>query len=289
MEDLLTLFDEVQKVSTLPVLSKEVVLVQNPGMQHWLNMKQAEISGISMNASFVLPAQFLWQQLRILSADDVPDQSPYSREVLAWRIDALLQSDEVLNNQNCQQANQYWQKNNTCDPLKRFQLAVQTADLFEQYLIYRPDWIDTWAKGGSVESFESNAREQEKWQSYLWYLLHKQSPYNPKTLISTAKNNLTTYRHMLPKRLSIFGINALAPMWLDFLNSLSTVIEVHFYHLNPCYEYWGDIKTDKAKAKQAYLAQVAKWPEDALHFDSANPLLANLGQQGREFLSARKR
>ncbi|WNC70206.1 exodeoxyribonuclease V subunit gamma [Thalassotalea nanhaiensis] len=285
MEDLLTLFDEVQKVSTLPVLSKEVVLVQNPGMQHWLNMQQAQISGISMNASFVLPAQFLWQQLRILSGDDIPDQTPYSREVLAWRIDALLQSTEVLNNKDCLQANQYWHKNNSPDSLKRFQLAVQTADLFEQYLIYRPDWLDSWAKGETVTSFDSSAQQQEKWQSFLWYLLHKQSPYNPNTLIATAKNNLLTYKHLLPKRVSIFGINALAPMWIDFLNALSTHIEVHFYHLNPCYEYWGDIKTDKANAKQAYLAQVAKWPEDALHNDSANPLLANLGQQGREFLS----
>ncbi|WOH38281.1 exodeoxyribonuclease V subunit gamma [Thalassotalea fonticola] len=285
MEDLLTLFDEVQKVSTLPVLAKEVVLVQNPGMQHWLNMQQAQLSGISMNASFVLPAQFLWQQLRILSGDEVPDQSPYSREVLAWRIDALLQSDAVLNNDDCQQANQYWQSNNKPDTLKRFQLAVQTADLFEQYLIYRPKWIDTWAKGESVTSFESNASEQEQWQGYLWYLLNKQSPYNPETLITTAKSNLPDYKHLLPQRISIFGVNALAPMWVDFLNSLATVIEVHFYHLNPCYEYWGDIQTDKTKAKQAYLSQIEKWPEDALHNDSANPLLANLGQQGREFLS----
>lgn len=285
MEDLLTLFDEVQKVSSLPVLAQEVVLVQNPGMQHWLNMQQAQISGISMNASFVLPAQFLWQQLRILSGDEVPDQSPYSREVLAWRIDALLQSDEVLKNDNCLQANQYWCSNNKVDTLKRFQLAVQTADLFEQYLIYRPKWIDTWAKGESVTSFESNASEQEKWQGFLWYLLNKQSQYNPETLIATAKSNLSSYKHLLPQRISIFGVNALAPMWIDFLNSLATVIEVHFYHLNPCYEYWGDIQTDKAKAKQAYLSQIEKWPEGAIHSDSTNPLLANLGQQGREFLS----
>lgn len=285
MEDLLTLFDEVQKVSSLPVLVKEVVLVQNPGMQHWLNMEQANLSGISMNASFVLPAQFLWQQLRILSGDEVPEQSPYSREVLAWRIDALLQTEEVLNNENCQQANQYWHNKDKADPLKRFQLSVQTADLFEQYLIYRPKWIDCWAKGESVASFERNASEQEKWQGYLWYLLNKQSPYNPETLIATAKSNLSAYKHLLPQRISIFGVNALAPMWIDFLNSLATVIEVHFYHLNPCYEYWGDIQTDKSKAKQAYLRQIEKWPEDALDNNSANPLLANLGQQGREFLS----
>ncbi|OUS24685.1 exodeoxyribonuclease V subunit gamma [Thalassotalea sp. 42_200_T64] len=285
MEDLLTLFDKVQQTSHLPVLAKEVVLVQNPGMQHWLNMQQANISGISMNAAFVLPAQFLWLQLRLLSGDKVPEQSPYSREVLAWRIDKLLQSDEVINNIDCQQVSNYWQTADGKDPLKRFQLAVQVADLFEQYLIYRPNWIDAWAQGKQVDDFTEASQAHQRWQAYLWLLLNQQSPYNPKTLIADAKQNIAQYQHLLPARISIFGINALAPMWIDFLTSLATVIDVHFYHLNPCYEYWGDIKTDKAKAKQRYLSQIEKWPEDAICDDSSNPLLANLGQQGREFLT----
>lgn len=285
MEDLLTLFDKVQQTSHLPVLAQEVVLVQNPGMQHWLNMQQANISGISMNASFVLPAQFLWQQLRLLSGDQVPEQSPYSREVLAWRIDKLLQSEQVISNIDCQQATTYWQTATAEEPLKRYQLAVQVADLYEQYLIYRPNWIDAWAQGKQVDDINETNPPHQPWQAYLWSLLSQQSPYNPKTLIANAKQNLAQYQHLLPARISIFGINALAPMWIDFLTSLSTVIDVHFYHLNPCYEYWGDIKTDKAKAKQSYLSQIEKWPEDAICDDSSNPLLANLGQQGREFLT----
>ncbi|MEW6996942.1 exodeoxyribonuclease V subunit gamma [Colwelliaceae bacterium BS250] len=285
MEDLLTLFDKVQQTSNLPVLAEEVVLVQNPGMQHWLNMQQAEISGISMNASFVLPAQFLWQQLRLLAGDEVPDQSPYSREVLAWRIDKLLQSEQVIASEECHLATQYWLNNGKADPLKRFQLAVQTADLYEQYLIYRPEWITAWAKQSSIADLSQTASEHQQWQAYIWHLLNLESAYDPLALVTIAKANLAKYQHLLPQRISIFGINALAPMWLDFLSILSSVVDVHFYHLNPCFEYWGDIKTDKALAKQAYLAQVDKWPEDALVNDSANPLLANLGQQGREFLT----
>lgn len=285
MEDLLVLFDKVQQSSSIPVLAKEIVLVQNPGMQHWLNMQQAEISGISMNASFVLPAQFLWQQLRLLSGDDVPEQAPYSREVLAWRIDALLQSDAVLQHEDCQLANQYWQANQSKDPLKRFQLAVQLADLYEQYLIYRPKWIQLWGQGEKASDFDENAKQQESWQAYIWNCLHQQIPYDPCKLIEQAKQNLPQFKHLLPQRISIFGINALAPMWVDFLSLISDVVDVHFYHLNPCYEFWGDIKTDKQQAKQAYLQQTHKWPQDPVEDSVSNPILANLGQQGREFLN----
>ena len=285
MEDLLTLFDKVQQTVNLSVLSQEIVLVQNPGMQHWLNMQQANISGISMNASFVLPAQFLWKQLRLLSGDEVPEQSPYSREVLAWRIDKLLQTDTVISNSDCQQATKYWHKANDADPLKRFQLAVQLADLYEQYLIYRPSWISAWAKGDLPEDFSGANESQSKWQGIIWKLLHEQIAYDPQYLFNLAKQNIEINKDLLPKRISIFGINALAPMWVDFLSLISEVTDVHFYHLNPCYEYWGDIQTDKAKAKRAYLAQIEKWPQDSILDDIANPLLANLGQQGREFLT----
>lgn len=285
MEDLLVLFDKVQQSSSISVLAKEIVLVQNPGMQHWLNMQQAEMSGISMNASFVLPAQFLWQQLRLLSGDDVPEQAPYSREVLAWRIDELLQSRAITEHPDCHLANCYWGAFEQKDPLKRFQLAVQTADLYEQYLIYRPEWIHSWGKGEKAVGFDQSAQQQEQWQSHVWQCLHQQIAYDPCQLIVKANANLDTLKHLLPQRISIFGINALAPMWVDFLTLISEVVDVHFYHLNPCYEFWGDIKTDKQLAKQAYLEQINKWPEDPLTNDLSNPILANLGQQGREFLN----
>lgn len=285
MEDLLTLFDKVQQTSNLPTLAQEFVLVQNPGMQHWLNMQQANMSGIAMNAAFVLPAQFLWKQLKVLSGQTESDQEPYSREVLAWRIDKLLQCESVLASELCAPATLYWQSKGVEDPLKRFQLAVQLADLFEQYLIYRPNWVNAWASGEPCNDSHLNAIPDAGWQAHIWYLLQKDIPYNPVELITLAVTNVDKNKHLLPKRISIFGINALAPMWIDFLELLSSVIDIHFYHLNPCYEYWADIQTDKNKAKQGYLAQIERWPEDGVNKDAANPLLANLGQQGREFLS----
>ncbi|WP_371372353.1 exodeoxyribonuclease V subunit gamma [Thalassotalea aquiviva] len=285
MEDLLTLFDKVQQSSHLAPLAQEVVLVQNPGMQHWLNMQQAQISGISMNASFVLPAQFLWQQLKVLSGQQDSDQTPYSREVLAWRIDKILQSNAMLSHPDCEPANRYWQTAEQQDPLKRFQLAVQVADLFEQYLIYRPEWINDWASAEQSADFDSQSITHAKWQGVIWQLLTADIPYDPNELMALAKTNLQHNKHLLPERISIFGINTLAPMWVDFLGLISTVTDVHFYHLNPCIEYWGDIQTDKSKSKQAYLAQVNKWPDDGTQEESVNPLLANLGQQGKAFLT----
>ncbi len=294
MENLLFLFDRISQLSPLGVFNQEIVLVQNPGMQHWLNLSIAKQRGISMNISYALPAQYLWKLMRELASDEnVPDQSPYSREVLCWRICRLLSSNKVLEDEDFASVNQYWQlKDNEHSrhfeqqqaQLKRYQLAVQLADLYEQYLIFRPDWLDAWQQGsvnGTLKDF-TNQQTDVRWQAKLWAMLTEEIPYNPVTLVDDAINNLANKKSILPKRLSIFGLNTMAPMWLSFINQLSEHIDVHFFHLNPCFSYWGDIISEKLAFKQ-----IQAWTDEVTQLEThvGNPLLANFGQQGREFVS----
>ena len=290
MENLLLLLNKISQVSPLGVFSQEVIVVQNPGMQHWLNLAIAQERGISMNMGYALPAQYLWKLIRTLASDEnVPEQSPYSREVLTWRIYALLATEELVNDVDFIPATRYW--NNTSqsenayssqENLKRYQLAEQMADLYEQYLIFRPEWLDSWEKGKALELLSND----NKWQAKLWLQLINQLAYNPVELLNDAIANIESKFAadplLLPKRLSFFGINSMAPMWLTFINALSDYIEVDFYHLNPCFSYWGDIISEKQAIKQ--LSHWSKGVDDD-HLFVGNPLLANLGQQGREFLA----
>ena len=78
MESLLLLLNKISQLSPLGVFNQEVIVVQNAGMQHWLNLAIAQERGISMNMRYALPAQFLWKLIRSLASDDkVPDQSPW--------------------------------------------------------------------------------------------------------------------------------------------------------------------------------------------------------------------
>ncbi len=329
MESLLVLLDKIQQISPLPVFAQDTVIVQNSGMQHWLNMSLAEQRGISMNMRYALPSQYLWNLIRNLASDeDVPEQSPYSREVLAWRIDTLLASNEVINDTTYQVATTYWcvnhsgsEQSETCrenhseaEQLKRYQLACQLADLYEQYLIFRPEWIHAWHQGefiaydqaDQVDEPSTGMESSAIWQGKLWHLLVSEQPYDPHELVALAISNLNNIdltdktnpsSKLLPQRLSFFGINAMAPLWLEFINALSEKIDVHFFHLNPCYAYWGDVVTEK-RAIEAWI-KGQDFTVDADEDESltsmenladinrqvGNPLLANLGQQGREFMA----
>ena len=273
---------------------KNTIIVQNQGMQHWLNMSLAQTRGISMNMSYALPAQYLWKLIRTMAGEeDTPDQSPFSREVLCWRIYHVLSQEIILSDPDFSAVNRYWQQQSSesratsQQAIKRFTLAQQLADLYEQYLVFRPEWIDNWSKQVFDLSFQSESASDDalfsaRWQGKLWYLLTKETPYNPKELVNIAIANMPNKLELLPKRLSFFGINAMAPIWLKLIEALSEHIEVHFFHLNPCFRYWGDLVTEK----QA-IAQLNQWTEGVsdLAIEVGNPLLANFGQQGREFLS----
>ena len=291
LENLVFLLQRVMQTgNNSHILSEEIILVQSKGMQHWLSLKLAESRGISMNLSFSLPVQFFWNQIRlVLGSENVPEQSSYTREVLSWRLYELLSSDAVINNPLCQEASDYWlgrseqdsgdnDKSGSED--KRFQLACQIADLFEQYLIFRPDWLLSWERGEEVTH----------WQAYLWQLLVQQDPLHPIRLLKQSIQALKDDGHHefhLPQRISLFGINTLPPLWLEFLSELGQHVQIHFFHLNPCIEYWGDLKTDKAQAKEQFYRwlkcqdlSVVEAADPAL----SNPLLANLGAQGKDFL-----
>ena len=290
MENLLLLLNKISQVSPLGVFNQEVIVVQNAGMQHWLNLAIAKERGISMNMCYALPAQYLWKLIRSIASDEkVPEQSPYSREVLTWRIHALLASQEVIFDSDFNPATRYWNIDSDSsaafssqENLKRYQLAEQMADLYEQYLIFRPQWLDAWEKGQELVLLS----QANKWQAKLWQMLNNQLAYNPVELLNDAIANIDCKIKqeplLLPKRLSFFGINSMAPMWITFINALSEHIEVNFFHLNPCFSYWGDIISEKQAMKK--LSHWSASVEDE-HLFIGNPLLASLGQQGREFLA----
>ena len=233
MENLLVLLDKIQQLSPLPVFAQDTVIVQNAGMQHWLNMSLAEQRGISMNMRYALPSQFLWNLIRNLASDeDVPEQSPYSREVLAWRIDTLLESNEVISDNIFAVASTYWQANSTdtlntvyseAEQLKRYQLACQLADLYEQYLIFRPEWIHAWHQGefpafdqtnsssvNTSDAIDLTLESNAVWQGKLWHLLVREQPYDPQELVALAIKNLNNVDRLkamdLKHRLSFLAL-----------------------------------------------------------------------------------
>ena len=54
--------------------------------------------------------------------------------------------------------------NDDDDKRKLFQLASRVADLYDQYLVYRPEWLNSWQQGQTIDGLG----EAQQWQAPLW-------------------------------------------------------------------------------------------------------------------------
>ncbi|OEF25873.1 exodeoxyribonuclease V subunit gamma [Vibrio rumoiensis] len=261
----------------------EQILVQSPGMSQWLKMEMANEFGVAANLEFPLPATFIWNVFTdVLS--DVPKRSAFNKEAMTWKLMHLL--PPLLDTPEFLPLKRYLEDDD--DQSKRYQLSEKIADIFDGYLVYRPEWIAAWEAGETVEELKG----EHPWQPILWQALYDQtvslgqSPYHRANLyehfidtLDSFVGNLVETTH-LPKRLFVFGITALPPRYMDALHALGDHIDVHLMFTNPCRYYWGDVRDRKYLSKlAAQTRQHMSWVEDHSEYTGDTALLKGTIEQ----------
>jgi exodeoxyribonuclease V gamma subunit len=272
------LLDHLLEVLATPLadpLAPERIVVQHPGMGRWLAQELALRTGIAANLEFPLPARFFWELLGHWF-EQVPDRSEgWDRKRLAWRLFACL-PDQVSGPDFSGPARYL-----ASEPreLKTYQLARRVADLFDQYLVYRPDLVLAWEAGERPE-FGPDAR----WQARLWRELAAGigSPHRA-TLFARLEQALaegTQPYASLPERILIFGLSALAPVYGRILARVAERLPAHLFVLSPSQEYWADLVDEARRARIRALDLNRGAPDRAALLDVGNPLLASWGRGG---------
>ncbi len=243
--------------------AKEVFLIQSQGMERWLAQQLATKFQLFANFEFLFPGKFFSQMAQQVNQQVQTDM--FARELMVWRFEGLLRElDEPV----FLTLKQYISGENT--DLKRFQLATHLAQVFDQYQMMRPALLNDWQQG-KLHYFT----DTEKWQQALWLKIAAQTSAQHRGALwlqTIAQFNALQVGDLsseLPERISIFGLNTMPPLFMEFIQGLARHIDVHFYLLNPAQAFWADI--------------VARKRADLEEFENGHPLLASLGQQGREF------
>ena len=246
-------------------------IVAERGMNTWVLQQLAERHGIAANIDFDLPAAFVWEALRAL-VPGVPRQSQFDAAPLAWRLMRLLPLR--LGEPAFQPIARYLRDD--ADGRKLHQLCGRVAAAFDDYLVYRPAMILGWAKGRLATD-----SPDEPWQSRLWQEAVGELGEGHRAHLFERFGHLSdaaiAKAFAAPRRVSVFGVPALPPIYVEVLARLAHSRDVDLYVLNPSQEFWGDLVDPKAFVAGA----------DALAYahDLSNRLLASWGQPVRFFLS----
>lgn len=266
LNDLAALFASIYRL-TAPAeqWTATEIVVQSQGMRRYLNHYLAREQGIAANLHFSLPASFAWQLTKQI-LPDTPSLNPFQTEVMRWRLLNLFNSDELQQPQLAQvaQALHSYLGSSSAAP---YHLAGKLADIFDQYLIYRNDWLQAWQQNQLLD-----LGEDEIWQAQLWRWLSQH--HSASHRVQQLKQLFTQLSPAhLPQSLFVFGIATLAPLYLQLLQAIARHTDVHVFTLNPSAEYWGNILPAQTLLRQA------QTDLDAM----GHPLLASLGKQGRDF------
>ena len=217
----------VSEVRATPVspLESETIVVQSLGMRRWVTLQMADALGCVGSLQLPFPAGFIHEQARRLDpARPTRDaDEPFSRDTLAWRIEALLRalpSDAVY-----EPLHRYLRNN---DERARFGLASRIADRFDDYQLYRADLLAGWEDGADTPD-----TPHARWQAALWRTLCAN--------VGTASTHAgARLRYLidrldagvsrgLPTRVTVFGISTLPPLFVDVLVALARHLPVTVY------------------------------------------------------------
>ncbi len=242
----------------------ETVVVQTQGMAAWLKLVLGEKAPIAANLKFPFLNAFILSVLEKAFPDEKFHDTlkMMSQAFMVWRIFKVLSESP----ERYPELRSYLSAGNGA--LRTFQLSEKIAGLFDQYQVYH---------GGMLEQWRNSNTRSGGWQARL-YLELAHLTDGPDVFFRRFGELRERPQGLNMKRVSVFGISAMAPVYFQFFVQLSRFTEVHFFYLNPCSEYWSDAYTRKEALRIS--RRTGENPEG---LSEGNPLLASLGKQGREF------
>ncbi|ABI82620.1 exodeoxyribonuclease V subunit gamma [Francisella tularensis] len=297
LEYLVQVLSKLLDVEKKDLFTPTQLIVGSRGMQHWLSMQLAEYRNIAMNLKYDMINGYILDICYELTAKQEYKKA-YTKDILAWRVFRLLSSQNQEKNTHSHaggnliadglsskdtslrrydnrdgwssKLKEYYQDSD----LKKYQLSVKIAETFSKYISYRSEWLQKWEKDEYINP--SKLENDEDWQMLIWQNLVKdiaETPYKVQleALQKLDKQNLEKLN--IPSDIYIFGVNTISPKNLKFIFELAKYINVHILYINPCSEYWYDLHKSKISA----------WLDSDDY--EIQPLLANLGQQGKEFFN----
>ncbi|MCK5805702.1 MAG: exodeoxyribonuclease V subunit gamma, partial [Lentisphaeria bacterium] len=202
-----------------------------------------------------------------------PRFHPCSRDVLRWRFHGLLGGDQ-LDHAAFAPLRDYLHGDGEPDPRRRFALAGTLAQLFDEYQVYRPDMLARWQK-----SQTGNLPDNTHWQPPLWEALRQQNADTYLKLFLEMGNRLPRCGVLDGlRRLSVFAVPGMPPVYLHFLKLLSEHVPVSLYLFNPCQELWDEDLAPKARERAEGKLRLQGREDEVPYLETGNPLLSSLGK-----------
>ena len=211
--------------------------------RHFLLHRKPGARRILANIDFKPLAEFVndWLAAETHGKDGAhrrPAEHPYSKGVLAWRIDAMLKA-EAGNPDLAVPLAYVSRADSQVADRRRFELASRLAELFGDYLENRYQMLADW-EAGKIPSGD------ERWQAVLYRLLVREAPdtytHDYARALAAHADPSIALRNGFPRYAAIHVFDVATAPWpyLLMLKKMSETIPTTFWTFNPSRAYWLD-------------------------------------------------
>ena len=296
------LFGEWEKAPVRDPFARMCIVVGDMSTRNWLQSyfllhRRPGCRRILANVDFKPLPELVNDWLAAMCGKDgerrSPSEHPYAKNVLAWRINAILK-DQVRNPELAVPQAYVQRAKDSVRDRRRFELATRLAELFDDYLGARYQMLAKWEAGKLPSG-------PERWQAVLYRLLAQEVPAtytrDYARALGTGADAQTAFANGFPRYTAIHVFDVAFAPWpyLQMLQKMSAVVPTTFWNFNPSRDYWLDDATKKqaqrewARTVLAALQNGDEPPEATLEnmFESADArLLGALGSGARGVLAA---
>ncbi len=258
----------------------ECLVVASAGTERWLQLQLAQqlgtsgparADGVAANLELLFPGRFIARALH----DEHTDDDPWQLDHLVWTVlEVLRGGDEGLGSlTELPEGATWWGR------------ARRLADLYDRYLLHRPDMLRAWAASDDVDAAGHPLSATTRWQPHLFRLVRarigRPSPAEarPERLAAISDGSRPCD---LPERVSLFGLTTLpgGPAFLELLDAVAAGREVHLFLLQPSAGLAEQVQRALATTPLDSLARQADRTLDLV----AHPLLRSWARPHREAL-----
>lgn len=269
-------------------LLQPMVIVPNPHLKKWLQLRVAGINGIAANCDFQFLDQGLWKIITRLSSTGNGESSMLQQEELRLMIFHVLNSG-IESGDLAPLKSYYMNMDGTGKPhasRRTWRLSERLTRIFNGYELFREPMIRAWENDSTLYG-----TPMETAQKYLYQAL-----FGKNGLVHSVRPGAATLRQYADSSvikddcpgttpLYLFGKSQLSPLHTRIIYELGSKIDLMVYQLNPCSEFWEDVSTpgEERWGRIKNIPVINDSEGESLGYDeNENPLLKMWGKSGRE-------
>ncbi len=268
-----------------PEITEEVnIIVSTWPSSRWLSEKLSIINNINALVKYPFPGTYLKRLVKKIINIDPNEKDPWEKDHLVWNILELL--PELMKEEEAKVILTWLktsEKENEQINKNLWDLANNIAEIFDDYILYRPEIIKQWlSKKPKKNHREISVNKNILWQEILFNLLYKKINKDPfciqveKAIKRLKKDDISKQDY--PKNLYIYGLSSLAPLQIDLIQAFSKVINIKIYLISPCNDLW-----QRCEARRMQFRNTWNTPPDRQWLLESPRLEAFLGRMGAEF------